>query len=91
MDYGEHLFENPKTHEIESTSLAGLYHIEKLDLNAPHLVRERAQRSRIYERLREGPVAISGDIEFVAGATALLREQLSNMMPEFPAPRSETL
>src|SRR5882724_10876568 len=41
QDYGSHLFENPTNHEIESVTVEGWYHIAKLDLNAPHLVRER--------------------------------------------------
>lgn len=43
-DYGYHIFEDPETFRLWGATNAGRYHIRMLDLNAPHLVRERQRR-----------------------------------------------
>src|ERR1700690_2436329 len=40
QDYGEHIFEDPDTHELVGVTPEGRYHVRNCDLNAPHLVRE---------------------------------------------------
>ena len=54
QDYGEHLFEDQKTHFVVGVTPAGKYHVRMLDLNAPFLVAERKERSEIHEILYEG-------------------------------------
>lgn len=83
QDYGDHLLENPVTHELEARSVAGVWHIEKLDLNAPHLVRERKQRAAIWKRLSTGPLEIL-DFQSAVAAAKLLREQFDEMIPLLP-------
>ncbi|MDQ3119168.1 MAG: hypothetical protein M3Q89_06315 [Verrucomicrobiota bacterium] len=51
QDYGEHIFENPVTHQLAGVTPAGRYHIRMLDLNAPHLIAERAERSEFHRLL----------------------------------------
>ena len=84
LDYGLHLFENPVSCEIESATVEGCYHIAKLDLNAPHLVRERRQRAEIRAQLTIGPVTIVGPISSVQECARLLSEQAEEMIPTLP-------
>jgi hypothetical protein len=44
IDYGVHIFEDPDTFEVWGETPPGRYHIRILDLNAPHLVKERRIR-----------------------------------------------
>ena len=50
-DYGVHILENPTTHLVVGVTPPGKYHVRMLDLNAPHLVQERAERSRLRKLL----------------------------------------
>src|SRR5262249_35577920 len=97
VDYGEHIFEDPKTHELVGVTPPGRYHIIVCDLNAAHLVRERRDRAKIKALLDKTPVTLVGTVQFdlgsgVAGISALkqaieaLREELSYMIPPIPAP-----
>ena len=43
-DYGKHIFEDKKTHQLVGVTPEGIYHIRCCDLNAPHLVEERRDR-----------------------------------------------
>jgi hypothetical protein len=45
QDYEEHLFEDPETHELVTTTPTGRYHIDMLDLNNKAFVRERKARA----------------------------------------------
>ncbi len=58
MDYGVNIFEHPVTHRLIGVTHAGDFHITACDLNAPHFIDERRQRSRIHELLEERPVGI---------------------------------
>lgn len=51
QDYGESIFEDPKTHELVGTTPAAIYHIETIDLNDPGLVNDRRLRYDMYARL----------------------------------------
>lgn len=53
QDYGEHIFEDPTTHRVFGTTPPGKYHVRILDLNAPHLIAERQERSRLRKLLFE--------------------------------------
>jgi hypothetical protein len=58
QDYGVHIFENAETHRVYGASAAGRYHIRMCDLNAPHFVRERRQRSELNKILTSSPAII---------------------------------
>ena len=51
-DYGEHIFENANTGELAGTTATGRWHIERLDLNAEHLVLKRLDRTRFIAALK---------------------------------------
>lgn len=46
VDYGTHIFEDPVTHKVWGATPAGIWHIEKLNLNDEFLVKRRAKRAR---------------------------------------------
>src|ERR1700733_15063366 len=46
-DYGAHIFEHPVTHELIGLTRPGRNQIRVCDLNAPHLVKERKQRTEL--------------------------------------------
>ena len=47
QDYGKHIFEDIETGMLIATSNQGWYQIEKCDLNAEHLVKQRLQRTKL--------------------------------------------
>jgi hypothetical protein len=57
-DYGVHIFEDPDDHELVGTTPEGRYHVRNCDLNAPHLIEERAERARILRLLNDRPVSL---------------------------------
>jgi hypothetical protein len=57
-DYDTEIFEDPQTHRLVGTTPAAIYHIRNIDLNAPHLVRERADRARLHAKLRRHGVIL---------------------------------
>jgi len=57
-DYGEHIFEDPTTHRVVGVTPPGRYHVRMCDLNAPHLIRERKDRSQLRRILAASPVII---------------------------------
>lgn len=57
-DYGEHIFEDSTTHQVLGVTPAGRYHVRMCDLNAPHLIRERRDRSQLRRILASSPVII---------------------------------
>jgi len=63
IDYGEHIFEDPNSHELVGVSLAAKWHIRMLGLNAPHFVRERAERARNLALIRSVPINIKVSID----------------------------
>jgi hypothetical protein len=86
QDYGEQIFENPDTHELVGVTSAGRFHIDQCDLNAPHFVRERRERSALRAFLQELPVLVSTD--FVTAKTSIqqLREDVELMIPPIQPP-----
>ena len=60
QDYGVHLFENPETHELETTTPEGRYHIDMLDLNNNAFVRERKARAD-FRKLRKMLPTLGGN------------------------------
>jgi hypothetical protein len=57
-DYGVHILEDPDTHELVGVTPEGKYHVRNCDLNAPHLVEERAERAELWDLLENQPVRI---------------------------------
>jgi hypothetical protein len=45
QDYGVHLFEDPRSHDIIGLTPAGTYHLRHLSLNSEYLVLKRVNRS----------------------------------------------
>lgn len=46
-DYGEHIFEDPDSHEVFGVTPAGIYHVRVLDLNADIFIKHRKLRSEM--------------------------------------------
>jgi len=91
QDYGVHIFEDPTSHQLVGTTPAGKYHIRCCDLNAPHLVLERAERARLRCILNDYPVTTKLPIQIpsqgqLLDASSVLRAILENMIPQIPAP-----
>ena len=88
-EYGEHIFEDPTSHELVGTSALAIFHIEILDLNNPTLVAAREERALIVNLLRR-PIEVLNNTNFndagflgiLEGFRALLRFKI----PEIPAP-----
>lgn len=90
MDYGVHIFEDPNTYELVGVTPAGIYHIRYCDLNAPHLVLERKDRSKLRELLNTCRVTAKIPIAALDGnqmldSSALLRAIVEKMIPPIPA------
>ena len=86
-DYGRHMLENPKTHEVFGVTPAGKYHIRVLDLNAPHLVRERRQRAKYYDQLVDRFMifeAPDSEISIVLELLDFLKELVGDMICPIP-------
>lgn len=84
-DYGEHIFEDPKTHLLIGVSPTGKYHIRMCDLNADHFTAERRERAEIWELLRTAVTVKRNRIpQMAADLAEALRKQAENMIPEFP-------
>jgi len=81
-DYGKHIFEDKKTHQLVGVTPEGIYHIRYCDLNAPHLVEERRDRAEI------GGLGLTvnhpGSLELAADAISALLKQVALMIPEIP-------
>jgi hypothetical protein len=89
QDYGFHIFEDPTTHYLIGTTPAGKYQIRCCDLNAPHLVLERAERAHLRRLLNDYPITSKIQIPTqgqLLDASSLLRVILSNMIPQIPPP-----
>lgn len=60
-DYGVHILEDPETHEVVGVTPEGIYHVRNCDLNAPHLIQERKQRTQLLSLLENTPLDIRRD------------------------------
>lgn len=85
VDYGEHIFEDPSTHELVGATPEGKYHIRTLDLNAAHFVDERRLRTQVRKVLFEEHKLVKE-----SGAAMrvfhILRTELNYLIPPIPAP-----
>jgi hypothetical protein len=86
IDYGKHIFENPDTHELVGVTPEGRYHIEGCDLNAPHFIRKRKERSALQAILHKYAVICHGPTDEVASKIASLRETLEISIPSILPP-----
>lgn len=85
QDYGEHIFEDPKTHWLVGATPAGRYHIRVCDLNADHFIAERQERAEIWELLRTAMTVKRNQMpQLTADLAEALRKQAETMIPEFP-------
>ena len=82
-DYGDHMVEDPDTHLLIGITPAGRYQIAQIDLNAPHLVKERTDRARIREILQSPVVMKTPDI-FPFACIGELERIVSEMIPPIP-------
>jgi hypothetical protein len=57
-DYGVHIFEDPDSHELVGVTPQGRFHVRACDLNAPHLVAERAERADLLQILNQKAVRL---------------------------------
>lgn len=88
-DYGSVIFENAETHLLVGSTPAARYHIEILDLNAPHLIAERSERSRLRNLIEKEPVIAktNSDAEqFIPKLLGELHACLEKMIPPIPPP-----
>lgn len=91
QDYGVHIFEDPKTHELVGTTPEGIYHIRCCDLNAPHLIRERTDRASLKKIFSEylvtskSPVPTLDKNKFLE-TSRVLGGILKAMIPPIPPP-----
>ena len=86
QDYGKHIFEDPKTHQLIGVTPAGRYHIKMCDLNAPHYTRERADRDALRKFIEGSPIKIRGNLAEFSEAMQRVREHLDLLIPPIPAP-----
>lgn len=80
VDYGVHIFEDPDSHEVVGVTPAGKYHVRNCDLNAPHLIAERAERAELRHILESRPVTIKGEWAYPVPAQDL-KKMLEKMIP----------
>jgi hypothetical protein len=89
LDYGKHIFEDPETHCVFGVTAAGRYHIRILDLNAPHLVEERAERAHYRYLLFKASKMVKQPEPAVAAFRAL-KVQVGYLIPEIVYRRPPT-
>ena len=84
QDYGVHIFEDPATHELIGATPAGEYQILMCDLNAPHFVIERRDRTTLRQIL-EGPARIKSSFSTALTALQELKQQYERKIPPIKA------
>jgi len=87
QDYGIHIFEDPTTHYLVGITLAGRTQIRRLDLNAPHLVRERKLRSELHNQLAK--IKAEAESKRLKLPTEMLQHfepMLTLLIPPIPPP-----
>lgn len=85
IDYGNLIFENPQTHKLEGTTPSAIWHIRILDLNAPHLVKEREDRAA-FENLKAaaGVDLLAAVLQAAPEETKVLMNHFEKMIPAIP-------
>lgn len=85
QDYGESIFEDPRTHELVGTTPAAIYHIDAIDLNDPELIDARKRRSVIFARLGILKQKLKDDPK-MKQIVDQLRDDLECLIPDIPPP-----
>ncbi len=84
-DYGTHIFEDPDTHEVVGITPAGKFHVRCCDLNADHLVKERADRAKFWEKLDSSPISLKETTDWaLPEAAIMLRTVAQKMIHKIP-------
>lgn len=83
VDYGEVIFEDPKTHKLIGTTPAAIYHIETIDLDNPGLVKEREHRSKILSTIAYARRSPDPKMNAIADK---LEDAEQNLIPPIPPP-----
>ena len=93
MDYDHQIFENPTTHELVGTTPAADYHIEKLDLNNPALVRQRMERAVFQKMINRPMLCLPGSPSKDADTAAIFKLFLdildTKIPPILPPPKTK--
>jgi hypothetical protein len=90
QDYGTCIFEDPATHELVGTTPAAIYHIETIDLNAPHLIKERKQRAEIRALLEKKGWLMAENVGCVYQSKKTLEQLADDMIPPIPVFSTQT-
>lgn len=83
QDYGEHIFEDPTSHELVGTTVPGRNQIVRCDLDAPHFLDERRERSEILSAIKRAEDLTPKSSNELSER---LRKVVSLMIPEIPPP-----
>jgi hypothetical protein len=88
QDYGTCIFEDSANHELVGTTPAAIYHIEVCDLNAPHLVAERARRSKYRTLLGRTVIGFRANLSFaqINDVIDAFAAEVETMIPPVPPP-----
>ena len=91
MDYGCCVFEDPATHELVGMTPAAIYHIEMIDLNAPHLIKKRRERAEVRALLMKkgGYLDLKDESEIREVWMRLERIVEEELIPPIPPPPQE--
>ncbi len=87
QDYDCCIFEDPQTHELVGSTPAATYHIEMIDLNAPHLVNDRRKRAEILALLTKKGYLDTKDGPKVRALLEILEKIVGEeLIPPIPPP-----
>ena len=81
MDYGEHIFEDPTTHELVGVTPAARWHIRMCGLNADHLIQERRRRAKHWRTIKSVAIKVMGDYYRASEMAQSFREEVELMIP----------
>ena len=87
QDYGEHILEDPDTHEVVGVTPAGRFHVLSCDLNAPHFIEERTKRAGYWQSLRNTPITTKTPFPLPQIVSQLYQDLLgvaNEMIPPIP-------
>lgn len=89
MDYGEQIFEDPKTHELKGAHAVADWHILMLDLNNPALVHQREERAVLRRLMTTGVMQRPwryGETAELLEICTLLKGFMERKIPDIPPP-----
>lgn len=89
-DYGTHIIEVPATGELRGLTPTGRWHIERLDLNADHLVLKRLDRTKFIQAIKQTAFSTGSDPSgkqfktLVAALKEFEKSYLTKTIPPLP-------